>query len=78
MRPCPKESLRSHRRHRGHWRADGAGQAERWCGEQESGAVVGAEPGREFAQVPELAQVDAEFEQAMLVLDHRQERGAFP
>ena len=61
----------SHRGHRGRGRADGAGQAQGRRGEQEAGPAVLPEPGGEFAQVPQLAQVHAELEQAVLVQGQR-------
>jgi hypothetical protein len=51
--------------------ADCAGQAQGRCGEQETAALVRAQPLRELAEVPHLAEVDALLEQAVLVQRHR-------
>ena len=56
-----------HGRHRRHRRADGAGKAQRRRGQKEAAAVVGAQPVRQLREAPQLAQVDAGPEQAVLV-----------
>ena len=54
--------------------ADDAGEAQRGGREQEPAAVVLAQPGRQLVEVPELAEGDAELEQAEVV--DREERVA--
>ena len=63
-----KESERgSDGRDRGDGAADGAGETQRRRGQQEAAAVVLAQPRRELVQVPELAERDAQLEQAQVV-----------
>src|SRR6185437_3364051 len=52
-------------------RADGPGQAQRRRGQQEAIALVGAEPIGELGEIPDLAEIDAELEQAMRVQGQR-------
>src|ERR1700755_1421971 len=56
---CMDLSDGGHRRGR---RPHRAGQAQRWRGQQEAVAAVGAQPVGERRQVPDLAEVDAELE----------------
>src|SRR5215813_13834027 len=59
-----KHSHRAYGRCRG---ADGAGKAEGRGGEEEAGAAMGAQPIGELGEIPELAEIDAEAEEAMRV-----------
>src|SRR5215469_12320002 len=57
----------SHRAYGGCGGADGAREAERRGGEEEAGAAMGAQPIGELGKIPELAEIDAEAEEAMRV-----------
>src|SRR5215475_13091125 len=58
---------RLHGRHGRCRRADGAGQAQRWRGQQEARALLVAQPECQVLHPPDLAQVQAELEQAVVV-----------
>src|SRR5262245_57776681 len=67
----------SDRRDRRRRRADRTGQAQRRRGQEEAVAPVLAQPGRQRRELPELAEIDAELEQAVLVQrQHRMAAGA--
>src|SRR5205085_3647777 len=55
-------------------RADAPGQTQRRRGREKAVTAVRAQPARELGQVPELAEMDAVLEDAMLVQRHRRMR----
>src|SRR5690242_2856313 len=61
----------SHRRHRRRRRADSTRQPQRRRGEEEAAALFGAEIIGELGKIPDLAQIDAELEETVLVQGER-------
>src|SRR5215813_499286 len=64
---CARAWRRLYGSDRGHGRANGPGQAQRWRGQQEAAAAMRAQPSGKLAEIPDLAQIHTELEQTMLV-----------